>query len=213
MRQEQTEHSSPQPSQVRSHLLVIEMDPHALTSMARLKPAQGDLGAAIKIYESLVSKRADPIDNAALGDLYQLAGRPLDASRQFQQVDIESQRDLLSSALYNRHLVLFWTDHDRNSEQAYEKARKEFDVRRDVYGADALAWAAFKAGKLKEAQTSSAAALRLGTRDARLFYHAGMIARAAGDLLTARKYLNRALQLNPHFDPVHALVAQKALAE
>ncbi len=32
-------------------------------------------------------------------------------------------------------------------------------------------------------------------------------------LSTARKYLSRALELNPHFNPVQALVAQKALAE
>jgi hypothetical protein len=56
-------------------------------------------------------------------------------------------------------------------------------------------------------------ALRLGTLDARLFYHAGMIARAAGDREGAADFLRRAIKLNPHFDPWQSQVARKALEE
>jgi len=54
-------------------------------------------------------------------------------------------------------------------------------------------------------------ALRLGTRDARLFYHAGMIAQAAGDRSGAREYLKQALALNPQFDPMQATIAKRVL--
>ena len=67
--------------------------------------------------------------------------------------------------------------------------------------------------KLDEAQAAIKDALRLGTRDAKLFYHAGMIARARGDAASARDYLQRALKLNPQFDPLQAAIAAKALAE
>ena len=86
-------------------------------------------------------------------------------------------------------------------------------MRRDIYGADTLAWTALKAGKLAEAQAAIKEALRLGTRDAKLFYHAGMIARAAGNKAAARNYLQRALTLNPQFDPFQALIAKRTLAE
>ena len=43
-----------------------------------------------------------------------------------------------------------------------------------------MAWTALKAGKIVEAQAAMQEALRLETRDARLFYHAGMIAEVAG---------------------------------
>ena len=56
-------------------------------------------------------------------------------------------------------------------------------------------------------------ALRLGTRDAKLLYHAGMIARAAGEKEAARDYLKRALKLNPQFDPLQATIARKAMGE
>ena len=41
---------------------------------------------------------------------------------------------------------------------------------------DCLAWTALKAGRFTEAQVAIEEALRLGTRDAKLFYHAGQIA-------------------------------------
>jgi cytochrome c-type biogenesis protein CcmH/NrfG len=55
-------------------------------------------------------------------------------------------------------------------------------------------------------------ALRLGTRDARLLYHAGMIARAAGNAAEARDYLQRALDLSPRFDVRQSAVAAQTLA-
>ncbi len=97
------------------------------------------------------------------------------------------------------------------AEEAYASAAKEYEMRRDIYGADALAWTALKAGKLSEAQAAIKEALRMGTQDARLFYHAGMIARAAGDRAVAREHLKRALALNPQFDPLQSIIARKAL--
>ncbi len=99
------------------------------------------------------------------------------------------------------------------TEEAYANAKKEYEVRRDVYGADALAWTALKANKIDEAKVAIRDALSLGTQDARLFYHAGMIARARGDKSSARDYLQRAIKLNPQFDPLQAAVARKALEE
>lgn len=187
--------------------------PHALTSLARHRAVHGDVGAAIQTFEKLVQKYTDPIDEASLGDLYKLAGRDGDAQRQYSEVERLSQQSTLYSSLYNRHLVLFWADHDVKTDQAYARAKKEYETRRDVYGADALAWSSLKAGKVTEAQTAIKDALRLGTQDARLFYHAGMIARAAGDQNSAADFLRRAIKLNPYFDPWQSKVAAKALAE
>ncbi len=62
-----------------------------------------------------------------------------------------------------------------------------------------------------EAQGAMNEALRLGTADAKLFYHAGMIARAAGERASARQFLTRALTLSPQFDPLQASIARSAL--
>ena len=78
---------------------------------------------------------------------------------------------------------------------------------------DTLAWARYKAGRLRDADWAMRRALRLGTRDARLYYHAGMIARALGDRPRARHFLALALRVNPYFHVLHADAARRALAE
>ncbi|MDQ3313988.1 MAG: tetratricopeptide repeat protein [Verrucomicrobiota bacterium] len=74
-----------------------------------------------------------------------------------------------------------------------------------------LAWTALKSGRVDEAQVAIKEALKLGTLDARLLYHAGMIARASGDKAAATAYLQRALVLNPSFDPMQSKIARETL--
>jgi len=56
---------------------------------------------------------------------------------------------------------------------------------------DTLAWSYFKAGRLTDARRASDEALRLGTRDARLLYHAAEIVAASGDRKAAKLLLDR----------------------
>jgi Tfp pilus assembly protein PilF len=83
--------------------------------------------------------------------------------------------------------------------------------RKDIYGYDAAAWAYYKNGTYQQAQTMIEEALSLGTQDARLFYHAGMIAHALHNDQQAATYLERALSINPHFSVLFAEQAQLTL--
>lgn len=187
----------------------------ALAALGRVRAAQGDLAGAIEQYEHAVRIIPDPQFVAALGDLYKLVKRDKDAAVQYSLVEKIGRLDELNGALYNRQLALFYADHDMKPEEAYASALREYAIRQDIYGADALAWTALKAGKIAEAQSAIKEALRLGTKDARLFYHAGMIGQAAVDKDTSgvRDYLKRALALNPQFDPLQASIARKALEQ
>ena len=60
-------------------------------------------------------------------------------------------------------------------------------------------------GRIDDARNAATAALA-GTEDATLFYHAGMIAAAAGDSTAARSLLAKALDFNPLFGPTQATV-------
>jgi tetratricopeptide (TPR) repeat protein len=91
------------------------------------------------------------------------------------------------------------------------EARKDIVGRRDVYGYDLLAWASYKAGHVADARRAVTEALSQNTEDASLYYHAGMIAAAAGDTLMARSMLSRALTLNAHFNPTQAPIAVRTL--
>lgn len=195
----------------RDSLTTFENYRQGLAGLGKVRAAQGDLAGAIEQYERVTRIIPDPNFVSALGDLYLAAGRLPDAQAQYTLVEQIGRLSALNGALYNRQLALFYADHDLKPEEAYALAAKEYEVRRDVYGADALAWSAFKAGKLDEAKTAIVEALRLGTKDARLFYHAGMIALASGDQAKGREFLKRALELSPKFDPIQAPLAEAAL--
>jgi pentatricopeptide repeat protein len=183
----------------------------ALASLGKVRAARGDLQQAIEYYEKTTKINPDPIFISALGDIYKLSGREQEAKAQYELVEQIAKLSKLRGALYNRQLAIFYADHDMKPEEAYQNAIKEYEARKDIYGADAVAWTALKAGKLKEAQEAMKEALKLDTQDAKLYYHAGMIAMAAGDSAGAKSNLDKALKLNPQFDPFQAQIARSAL--
>lgn len=185
----------------------------ALASSGRLDAAQADYQRAVTDYNAAIEELPDPTFVAELGDVYALSGDQTSAQREYSLVDFIGRLSVINGVMYNRQLVMFDADHDRKAAEAYRLARREYRIRRDILGADALAWTALKAGKIAEARAAMHQALRLGTKDPRLFYHAGMIARAAGDKAAARKFLESALRLNPHFDPLQSIRARSALTE
>jgi len=184
----------------------------ALASRGRLDAARGDYTRAEADYSAAIELLPDPTFVAELGDVYALAGDKASAKRQYDLVAFIGHLSRINGIMYNRQLVMFDADHDRQATWAYDSAKQEYVSRRDILGADALAWAAFKAGKFVEARSAMRAALRLGTNDPRLFYHAGLIARASGQAPAARAFLKRALNMSPEFDPFQAIVARNALA-
>jgi tetratricopeptide (TPR) repeat protein len=185
----------------------------SLASLGHIRAAQAKTDEAIELYEKAVRILPDPYFIASLGDLYKLAGRHDDAQKQYALVETIGRLSTLSGALYNRQLALFYADHDLRPDEAYNQAAAEYETRRDIYGADAVAWTALKAGKIAEAQTAIKEARNLGTKDAKLYYHAGMIERAAGNTSEAKRLLALALKINPGFDPMQSLAAKTALEE
>jgi tetratricopeptide (TPR) repeat protein len=113
--------------------------------------------------------------------------------------------------LYNRELAYFYADHDRKLPEALDLATQELEIRQDIYAYDVLAWALYKNDQPQEALTAVTEALKLGTQDARLFFHAGMIHHRLTAHEKARDYLQRALATNPHFHILHAEVAERTL--
>ncbi|MCA1614746.1 MAG: tetratricopeptide repeat protein [Acidobacteria bacterium] len=182
----------------------------ALDAKARARVRAGDLEGALEIYRG--EHEADPsADTAlALGDLYAKLGREDEAARHYATFEsLEPENAAAENDMH--HLVAYWTDHDKNLDEALALARKERERRKDVYTCDALAWALYKKGLYAEAKAASEEALRLGTRDPRLLYHAGMIAYALGERGRGADYLRQALAINPAFDVLQADVARRTL--
>jgi tetratricopeptide (TPR) repeat protein len=152
-----------------------------------------------------------PIFIAELGNLYAKTGDQVNAQKQYALVEYIGLLGHINQVLHNRDLALFYADHDMKLTEALELARKELEVRHDIYTWDALAWALYKNGKLADAAKASEKATRFGTRDSMLLFHAGMIAKALGQQQQAQTELKEALQINPHFHLVYAYTAKQQL--
>ena len=101
-------------------------------------------------------------------------------------------------------------------ERALRLAENEVRVRKDVYGYDAIAWALLANDRPADADEAMSMALAVGTRDAntrdaKLLYHAGMIAADVGNGARALDLLTGALNLDASFDPAAAVRARTTL--
>ncbi len=195
----------------RAALGLFEGYPLALGGLAKSKAAQGDYRAAIDLYRRAIQSVPQPELLAALGDVYATLGNERAAREQYETVELIGKLAEINRQVYNRQLALFYADHDLRLGEARRLALAELRVRKDVYGYDAAAWTSYKIGRLEQARQLSARALSLGTRDPRLYYHAGMIATAQGRTAEARRLLSAALRTNPHFDLRQATVARTTL--
>jgi tetratricopeptide (TPR) repeat protein len=185
----------------------------ALAGLAQVRAAQGRDPEAVALYRQAIAVIPQPDYVAALGDVYARLGRADAARQQYDLVEYIGRLSALNRVLYSRELATFYLDHDRKVDAALALARRELEVRRDLYAHDLLAWALYRNGEFREARAAMQEALRHGTVDARLFYHAGLIERALGQDAEARDYLRRALETNPHFHLLHAAEARRILAE
>ncbi len=187
---------------------------HASTfGLANVRVAQGRYPEAITLYEKALGIIELPQYAASLGDLYRKLGRTKEAQKQYDLVGYVGQLNPINKIVYNRALAYFYADHDMNVQGALERARRELEIRRDIYTYDVLAWALYRNGNHHEALAAITEALKLGTKEARLLFHAGMIHRHLGDTKQAKSYLIRALATNPFFDLFQADVAQATLQE
>jgi tetratricopeptide (TPR) repeat protein len=186
-------------------------DYRALAALARLRANNGRYAEAIVLYQKAIAVVPMPSFIAELGDLYARTGNQAEAQKQYALVEYIGLLGRINQVLHNRDLALFYADHDTKLAEALDLAQKELEVRHDVYTWDALAWALYKNGKLTEAAQASEKAMRYGTRDALLLFHAGMIAEGLGHREQARSELDEALQINPHFHLIYANAAKQRL--
>lgn len=184
----------------------------ALAGRARAQAALGTTDAAIASYQQAIAVAPQPDSLTFLGDLYALAGNANLAANQYATVEAIAHLAAINQQVYNRQIVLFSVNHDRDLADALALATQELTVRKDVYGYDAYAWALLANGRTADADAAIQHALGLGTRDALLWYHAGVIASAVADTARAKTFLEQSLSLPGALDPLSASRAAAALA-
>lgn len=183
-----------------------------LTALTRLAAGKQDWQATIAWGRRAADIVPNPEVLALLGDAYTALCRPQEAARQYHLIEAIGALTRAQGVVYDRQRALYCADHDRNLDEALTLAGRELRARHDVYAYDTLAWVRYKHGQTAEADAAMQKALSRGTRDARLYYHAGCIALAMGDRIRAHQELSTALAINPYFQPFAPARARTLLA-
>ena len=193
-------------------LSVRSTDLGVLVGLARIQAFDNDTAGAIATLEKAAAIAPQPETLGLLGDLETTSGQVSDASRQFQTVRFIERLGEIQASVFDRILIRFELDHGGAADATLATARASAQARPDAGGHDAVAWALYRLGRIPEAATEIAAAGGATSADARIVFHAGAIALAAGDTATARMVLEHALDLGPALDPIERAEAQRLLA-
>ena len=185
-------------------------DYRLLSALSHSALLQRDWQRSIAFGERAIAVTLDPATLGTLSDAYAGAGDSAKSAEYARVLDVSVLRQ---PGAYHRAWSLFLLDHDRHLTTVSRKIRDELKTRKDIYAYDLLAWSLHKAGRNVEAQQAMAIALKQGTRDAQLFYHAGMIEHALGHEDVARMRLSEALAVNPFFHPTQVADARATLAQ
>ncbi len=196
----------------RSALAIVPGYVYALEQRARIEAARGRPGRAIE----LARRASDALPLAQfvglLGDLLEDQGRTAEAKRQQETVAAIDRLLVAGGVSVDLESAVYRADHLIEPARTVELARKARAGRPSIYGDDALGWALARAGRCEEGVTWSERSLRLGTRDALLWFHRGYAAGCSGDKEVMRAWYAKALALNPHFSVRFAPLARAAVS-
>jgi tetratricopeptide (TPR) repeat protein len=184
---------------------------YAREQLARVDAGRGRLDRAI--LEARRASEAVPLPQfvGLLGDLLDRAGRPAEARRQQATVAVIERLLVAGGVRVDLEAAVYRADHAIRPAETVRLARRARADRPSIFGDDALGWALARAGRCDEALPWLHRSLRLGTKDALLWFHRGFAEGCAGNQAAMRGWYRQALELNPYFSVRWAPVAKAAL--
>lgn len=184
--------------------------------LARVAAARGDLDGAIRRLEPAVARLPLPDSVALLGDCYAAAGRSTDAARQYELVRTIEALNRANGVVVDLELARFESAHaaDPGADPAgaIELGQTALARRPTIYAHDVLSWALRQAGRPGEALPHAQAAIRLGTRDALLWYHLAAVEADLGITAEARGHLATAFTINRYLTVADAPAVRRLAA-
>jgi len=173
---------------IESALKLQKDYPSALLMQGRLLLAQNNTDLAVDVLTRAATLNPLPEYQWLLADALRSAGNTEAAAR------VERQLKQRGASSDGRTYALFLATRKENPELALRLARTELESRFDVFTYDALAWSLHVSGSA-EAGIEMEKALTEGTRDPRLFLHAGIITARAGKSKESARWFEKAVEL------------------
>jgi tetratricopeptide (TPR) repeat protein len=176
-------------------LVLVPAYHYALGYLAQVRLAEKRPGEAVKLLRQLCEAAPHAENIYALAEALRH-----DSGAEAQTAYAEFEKKALAESTTrdnaNRELVFYYVDRRSNSTEASRIAGLERSARHDIHTLDAAAWAWSAAGEHEKARAEIERALAVGTRDATILYHAGIIATRLHDVAAARRYLSQSLDAN-----------------
>jgi len=174
----------------------------AEVGLARVAAARGDLAGAARLLEPAATRLPLPATVALLGDVRAALGDTAAAAAQYRLVRVIERLNRANGVAVDLELARFEADHARDPGagpgRAVAMARRALAERPTIYAQDTLGWALRQAGRPREALPHARAAVRLGTRDALLWYHLAAAEADLGMTAAARGHLAEAFAISPY---------------
>jgi tetratricopeptide (TPR) repeat protein len=184
----------------------------AYAALGRFYAATGEYARAAENFQKAQDVIPLPDYAAALEILDRKLGKPAEAAKQRQLLDVIDKLGAVNGEKGNRMLAMVFADENRNLDRALALAQGELETRKDVYTYDALSWVLYRSGRQKDAEDASMKAMAEKTPEPMFLYHAGVIAMAGGRAEEGQAMLRKALALNPNFSFPQADDARQRLA-
>jgi tetratricopeptide (TPR) repeat protein len=140
-----------------------------------------------------------------LADALRLQGLDVEATA------IEQQIAASGASVDPRTFALYLATRRIDPQRAIALAEEELKARADIFTLDAHAWTLASNGRVDEARAAIERAVAEGTKDGRLFLHAGVINAAAGRDAEARGWLRKARNLRAMLLPSESAELDKYL--
>ena len=172
--------------------------------IAELLGAEGGYEEAAAIFERVVSTIERPDLDQAIGELYELAGS-VEAAVYWKKRALTAylQSAERGEVHFYHHLVDYYMDVVEDGAEAVKWAHRDLRLRKNFATQAALAWSLYRDGQFGDAVRWMDRALASGVVDARLYFWAGEIYRAAGNEVEGRELRQRAITLNSAVDGFH----------
>jgi tetratricopeptide (TPR) repeat protein len=177
---------------------------YALAGLAQVRAMQGRHAEAIDLLRRRYQLAPHPENLFDVAVALTRAGRREEAASAFVDFEPDARIEMDGPDNANRELIFYYADHANRPADALRVAMLESRRRQDVHTLHALAWALHVAGDHDGARAAIDRALAPGIRDARMLYHAGVIAARQKDIRTSRDYLERSLDASPRSEDADA---------